>query len=77
MNKVDYEKFKQSGTPEAEAITFLEKETTRKLQEAVKNICDIVISKYDHEIAFNRNKIDELRKELSLYDCVLWSENSV
>lgn len=77
MTKEEFESFKNSGTKEAEAIKYLEKDYRENLQRAVKDICDIVISRYDMEIAESKNKIEALKKEVAQFDVVLWEEASL
>ena len=84
MDEEEFEKYKESKTKEAEAIKYLESKFEEKLQKIVKNICAVVINKYDLEISENKAKIEnckdriaQLKKEISQFDVVLWEENSV
>ncbi len=84
MDEEEFEKYKESGTKEAEAIKYLESKFEDKLQKIVKNICAVVTNKYDLEISENKAKIEnckdkiaQLKKEISQFDVVLWEENSV
>lgn len=84
MSEEEFEKYKESGTKETEAIKYLENKFEEKLQKIVKNICTVVTNKYDLEIAANNSQIEnckdriaQLKKEISQFDVVLWEENSV
>lgn len=79
ISKDEYENILRKSNPTnidlRNAIDYLQQSFETRLREGLKNICDVVISKYDFEITENRVKIEQLQNITRQLETSSWNED--
>lgn len=69
MTEASAKKFEEENPDLTDYIKY-------QLQKAVANICDIVITQYDQQIATNRILIDKLKDDVQSLEKENWNNNT-
>jgi translation initiation factor 2B subunit (eIF-2B alpha/beta/delta family) len=81
ISKNEYEDILKKPNPTnidlRNAIDYLQQSFETRLREGIKNICDVVISKYDFEISENKTKIEQLQKTTRQLEVSNWVEETL